>query len=398
MRRLRTGALPAFILLYAAMYAAFGAASPFWPRFFASRGVTPEQLGLLFGFGTLIRLVAGPLAARAADLLGAVRTVFATCTGAAAALALALLTAGQFPLLTLIRLGQEAALAPITTLADALALSAANAPPAAERFEYGWVRGAGSAAFVVGTLIAGQLLGRFGFPFFVWMHAALLAAAVLGAPLVPPLRRALVPPHGRTQLAFGGVRDLLQIAVFRRLIIVAALVYGSHGMHDTFAVIRWNAAGIGPAAASVLWSESVVAEIAVFFLFGPALIDRLHPSGAAVVAAVAGIVRWTVMGESTALPALAAVQPLHGLTFALLHLACMRIIAFAVPVRVAATAQAFYALGAGVMTALVTLASGPLYALLDGQAFLAMALLCAAALPAALGLRSGNSLSPAHDV
>ena len=28
------GVLPAFIVLYATLYAAFGIASPFWPRFF----------------------------------------------------------------------------------------------------------------------------------------------------------------------------------------------------------------------------------------------------------------------------------------------------------------------------------------------------------------------------
>jgi MFS_1 like family len=36
------------------------------------------------------------------------------------------------------------------------------------------------------------------------------------------------------------------------------------------------------------------------------------------------------------------VEPLHGLTFALLHLACMAVIARTVPSRFAATAQAIY--------------------------------------------------------
>jgi len=39
---------------------------------------------------------------------------------------------------------------------------------------------------------------------------------------------------------------------------------------------------------------------------------------------------------------LGLVQPLHGLTFALLHLACMRLIVQVVPVRLAATAQSIY--------------------------------------------------------
>ena len=54
--------------------------------------------------------------------------------------------------------------------------------------------------------------------------------------------------------------------------LVAALILGSHAMHDAFAVIRWRAAGVSPALASVLWSESVAAEVLVFFLIGPALV------------------------------------------------------------------------------------------------------------------------------
>jgi MFS transporter, PPP family, 3-phenylpropionic acid transporter len=78
------------------------------------------------------------------------------------------------------------------------------------------------------------------------------------------------------------------------------------------------------------------------------------------------------------------VEPLHGMTFALFHLAGVRVIGATVPRDLAATAQALYGtVAAGAATALLTLASGFLYAWLDGQAFFAMAALCAAAMPLA---------------
>jgi len=83
--------------------------------------------------------------------------------------------------------------------------------------------------------------------------------------------------------------------------------------------------------------------------------------------------------------------PLHGVTFAALHLACMRIIASISPQPRAATTQAMYALGAGITTAVLTLASGQLYATVGACAFLVMAPLCAAALPLTSGLRAGHS-------
>jgi PPP family 3-phenylpropionic acid transporter len=159
-------------------------------------------------------------------------------------------------------------------------------------------------------------------------------------------------------------------------------------MHDAFAVIRWMAVGISPATASVLWSESVAAEVLVFFVIGPALVTRLTPAGALAVAALAGMLRWAMMAQTTNVIALALVQPLHGITFALLHLACMRLIARIVPQGLEGTAQAIYGtVGIGAATALLTLVSGALYARLGSQGFWLMAALCALALPMTWKLR-----------
>ena len=64
---------------------------------------------------------------------------------------------------------------------------------------------------------------------------------------------------------------------------------------------------------------------------------------------------------------LGLVQPLHGVTFALLHLACIRVIVLVVPLRLAATAQSIYGtLCIGLATTLLTLASGVLYERMGG--------------------------------
>jgi PPP family 3-phenylpropionic acid transporter len=181
---------------------------------------------------------------------------------------------------------------------------------------------------------------------------------------------------------------LLRIPLYRNLVLVAALILGSHAMNDAFAVIRWSAAGLSPVTASLLWSESVAAEVLVFFVIGPALVRRLSPAGAIAVAALAGVLRWAVMAQTSDVMALALVQPLHGLTFALLHLACMRLLARTVPPGLEGTAQAIYAtLGVGAATALLTLASGALYARLGAQGFWIMAALCALAFPLTWKLR-----------
>src|SRR6185369_17074756 len=186
-------ALRRFVALYATMYAAFGVSSPFLPAFFEARGLAPEQLGVLFATGTAIRLISGPLCGRLADLTQALRAVLAVCATLAALVALGLLSASSFSALLMISVLHAAALAPITTLADALALGAAAARNAAGRFEYGWVRGTGSAVFIIGTLVSGQVVGAWGLTSIIVLHAALLFAAAGTAMLVPDPGRQAVP-------------------------------------------------------------------------------------------------------------------------------------------------------------------------------------------------------------
>ncbi len=384
----RSNPLTRFILLYAAMYAAFGVASPFLPSFLSARGLPPEQLGLVLGAGTAVRLLTAPLAGRIGDLIHALRVVLVLCTVLAAAATLSYLAAHDLWILLGVSLLHAAALAPITILADALALGSATAPTSSSRrgFEYGWVRGTGSAAFIIGTLLSGQAVIALGLDIIIWLQAVLLGMAAFAGILVPELI------HDRTadvvRSPAGGVGILLRLPQFRDLVIVAALILGSHAMHDTFAVIRWSAAGISPATASLLWSESVAAEVFVFFVIGPALVKRLTPAGALAMAALAGMLRWTVVAQTTDVFALGLVQPLHGITFALLHLACMRLIARIVPQGLEGTAQAIYGtVGIGAATALLTLVSGALYGRLGAQGFWVMAALCVLSLPLTWKLR-----------
>src|SRR5262245_37676024 len=159
------------------MYGAYGVSSPFMPAFFQRRGLAPEQLGIVFGAGMATRLISGPLCGRLADVTRALRGVLAGCAAVAAVVAVGLLGVAGFPALLVVSLLHAAALAPTTTLADALALDASAPRPGGARFEYGWVRGTGSAAFVLGTLLSGHVVGRWGFGSILVLQAAQLTLA-----------------------------------------------------------------------------------------------------------------------------------------------------------------------------------------------------------------------------
>jgi PPP family 3-phenylpropionic acid transporter len=374
-----------FLLLYGTLYAGFGVQSPYLPLLLQSRGIGPELIGVVLAAGTAMRLAAGPTAGALADRRQARRAVLALSALAAAGLAPAYLVVFSFWPVLALAVAQAAALAPLAPLSDALALAAA-APQRGRGFSYGTVRGAGSAAFILGTLLSGWAVSGFGIAAVAWLNALLLAGAALAASRAPIL--SLAQTAEAPSLATRGFAALARLAPFRRLVLVAALILGSHAFHDGFAVIRWRAAGIGADMAGLLWSEQVAAEVAVFLLAGPWLLARLGVARAATLAALAGMLRWGVMGATAWLPAMMLVEPLHGLSFALLHLAAMRLLAEIVPPALAATALTLYGtLGIGAATALLSLAAGALYAHLAAEGFWVMAVLCAAALPLALTLR-----------
>ena len=379
--------LTRFTILYAILYSSFGVVSPFLPAFIQSRDIPPEQIGLIFAAGTAIRLLSAPVAGRLADRLSARREILALCAIAAAIGALLYLPVAGLWAIMLVSLFQAIALAPLAPLSDALALLAAkrerNAPQPG--FEYGWVRGTGSAAFIVGSILVGSAVSSWGLAIILWLQAALLMMVPLATRLVPEESNRSPSQQAITK---DSVAALLRLPVFRRVVLVAALILGSHAMHDTFAVIRWSAADISPRTASLLWSASVAAEVVVFFVIGPSLVRVLSPAGAIALAGLAGAVRWGIAAVTADTTALVFTQPLHGLTFALLHLACMRLLAEHVPQQLAATAQAIYGtVGVGLATAALTLVSGWLYARMGPEAFGFMSLLCLAALPMTAGLR-----------
>jgi len=371
-----------FALLYGALFSAFGSTSPFLPAFLAERGLETEEVGFVLGTATAVRLACGPLAGRLADRFQLFRAELAVCAIVAAGAALLYLIAEPIWALIAVSLLQAAVLAPLVPLADALCLARARPRPNTAGFEYGWVRGVGSSAFVAGTLLAGYAAGAYGISVIMLLSGAALLAIPLAAMLVPAFPERAGGASGRQERPNRPWLTLLRQRAFARVTLVGALVLGSHAMQDSFAVIQWTKAGISPATIGVLWSESVAAEVLVFWFLGATLLRVLTPSGALAWAALCGLLRWAVMAQTSEVAALALIQPLHGFTFALLHLASMRVITDTVPSALAATAQAFYGLvGVGGATAVLMIVSGWLYARFGPAGFWAMALLCVAALP-----------------
>ena len=375
-RVVAASSFPFLAILYLALFGAFGIESPFFPALLSTRGLSSAEIGTALAAGTLVRLSCGPMIGIAADLYGIRRVLALTAVATGAIMLLYLWGRGFWPLLT-IGMIHSIVIAPLNPLADSLSLTATRDGV----FPYGWIRGVGSAGFICGTMISGLLVTRFG------IDSIVVAAAILFTMMIVPLPWLAPSLTASAEIARGGVPALLAVPVFRRMLLVAGLIMGSHAMSDTFAVIQWRAAGTGATAIGLLWSEAVASEILVFVVLGPWLLRRLGPGPCVAIAALAGVLRWSVLALTADLAPLIAAQALHGLTFSLMHLACMQIIAAVVPEKLSATAQTLYGtLSVGIATAAMTLLSGQLYGAFGKPAFWMMSALCALALPLVRGL------------
>jgi PPP family 3-phenylpropionic acid transporter len=121
--------------------------SPFLPALIETRGISLDEIGLIFAAGTALRLLSASLAGRVADRLALRRETLAACAVVAAVAALLYLPASGLATIVMVSFVHAVALAPLTALADALPLLAATPRVQGRRpaFEYGWVRGTGSA-------------------------------------------------------------------------------------------------------------------------------------------------------------------------------------------------------------------------------------------------------------
>ena len=347
-------------LFLAAFFAAGAVTTAYLPLWFADRGLTAAEIGLVLGLGSLLRVAAVPGLGWLADRVGWRRTMLFGAAALAGGGAALLPLAGGFWAIMLIVAVQGVSASILTPLSDVLALALV----AARRLDYGRTRAWGSVSYMLATALSGGLVGRLGTGVVPWLLAAGYGAAAGLA--------ALLPDAGDGARR-GSVRvSLLRLRPFRLALLATALIQGAHAAYYAFAPIHWRSLGIADGTIGLLIAEGIVAEVALF-IWGRALVERLGPARLTALAAGSSVLRWTLTAFVTGVPALAAVQLLHAGTFALQHLSAMLVLR-TLPAARAGTAQALMsALGFSAPTAVLIWLSGQVYAGLGGLTFLVMA-------------------------
>ncbi|PQJ02691.1 3-phenylpropionate MFS transporter [Escherichia fergusonii] len=356
---------------YFTYFFSYGIFLPFWSVWLEGLGLTPETIGLLLGTGLVARFLGSLLIApRVTDpsrLIPALR-VLALLT---LVFALAFWAGTHVAWLMVVMIGFNLFFSPLVPLTDALANTWQKQIP----LDYGRVRLWGSIAFVIGSALTGKLVSLYDYRVILALLTLGVASMLLGMMLRPAIQPQGVSRH---QESTGWSSWLALISQNWRFLVCVCLLQGAHAAYYGFSAIYWQSAGYSASAVGYLWSLGVVAEVIIFALSNK-LFRRFSARDLLLLSAVCGLIRWGMMGWTTALPWLIVAQILHCGTFTVCHLAGMRYIAARHGSEVIRLQAVYSAVAMGGSIAIMTIFAGYLYQHLAGGVFWVTALL---ALPA----------------
>lgn len=370
-------------LFYGAIFIGTGVSSPYMPVWFAHHGMSGSQIGLILSLPMLARAFTAPLLAVWADSFKQRRTALAILAIAVtAAYALMALPWG-FAWQTVVWFAASSMFTTLSPLVDVIALRRARV----DGFNFGWPRGIGSAAFIVGNVGMGAILTR-GSPdlVLVWMTAAIGATSLAARVLLPPdpVHEEGAPAAFSDRMA--GLSGLLRDPVFMTAVVSVGLIQSAHAFYYGFSTLAWKRQGIGENLTGVLWATGVTAEIGFMWFLEPWR-RRIGPRNLLVLGGVAAIARWSALAFSPPLWALFPLQALHALSYAATFFASLLLVEQLSTPRNASAAQAINsALSGGVLAGAATLGSGWLFDRVGAHGYLLMSAMSAAGILGALRL------------
>ncbi|HZZ66588.1 MAG TPA: MFS transporter [Phenylobacterium sp.] len=378
-------------LFYAAIFIGSGVSSPYMPVWFAHHGMTGSRIGLILSLPMLARAASAPLLAVWADSFRLRRT---------ALLILAVLVTVTYVLMALpwgfawqavVWFAASSMFTTLPPLTDVITLRRARV----DGFNFGWPRGMGSAAFIVGNLGVGFLLTR-GSPevVLVWMVAAIAATALAARVLLPsdPVLEEGHPAGLSDRMA--GLSGLLRDPVFMTAVVSAGLIQSAHAFYYGFSTLAWKRQGIAEDMTGVLWATGVTAEIGFLWFMEPWR-RRIGPRNLLALGGAGAILRWTALAFSPPLWMLFPLQALHALSYAATFFASLLLVERLSTSRNASAAQAINsALSGGVLSGIATLFSGWLFDRTGAQGYLLMSAMSVAGLIGAFRLYGVRRLDP----
>jgi PPP family 3-phenylpropionic acid transporter len=302
-----------FSLFLFAYYAYAGTFGTYATLYFAARGLSVPQIGILMSLIPVMRIVGPNLWGYAADRSGR-RALVLRLTALGALLSFIWIFFAHsyvqfFIVIMLVNLFASAQ----SPLCDALMLAEMRG----DLSNYGKLRLWGSLGFIVAVMGAGYFLDWFGTEALLLLTCMLLAL-VFGASL--RIREVAHPAHAHEAPPLWSVLRKPEVGAF---FLSAALMCGAHMALYAFYSLYLERAGYSKPLIGAMWALGVVAEVA-FFYFQSHVFARFGARRVMLAAFGAAALRFAMTGAAPSLLwVMILAQLLHAATFAAHHSACV---------------------------------------------------------------------------
>ena len=298
-----------FSLLLFTHYAQAGTFVTYVSLFFAARGMSAPQIGVLMSLVQAMRIVGPNLWGWVADHTQQ-RVVVLRVTALCGSVAFIGMFFGHtFAWFVVLMLVLNLFTSALTPISEALMLAGMKG----DLTSYGRMRMWGSIGFIVAVMIASYGLEWFGVEAFPWIMFGMLLCVVGASTQLreEPRTEAVVV---RVPLA-AVLRKPEVIAFF----LSTAMMVAAHTSLYVFYSLYLERLGYSKPVIGAMWSIGVIAEI-VFFYFQASVFRSISPRSVILFAFAVAVARFAMIGAGGAsLAVLVMAQLLHAATFAAHH-------------------------------------------------------------------------------
>ncbi len=298
-----------FALFFFAYYGYVGVFSPYASLYFADRGLSATQIGILMSLMQVMRIFGPNVWGWVADQSNR-RVLVLRLTSVAAALSFCGMFFGQsfvffFALMVTVNLFTSAQ-GPIS---EALMLSSMRG----DLTHYGRLRLWGSVGFIVSVTLSGYLLDWQGIELMPWI-ALLMLLMVTSVTFSMKEEQVAHPAHQSTS-----VRQLLARKSVLSFFASTFLMIAAHSSLYVYYSLYLSDIGYSKTVIGLMWSLGVIAEI-IFFFYQAPLFRRFGVRKLMLLSLVIAVLRFLMIGwGAESLWVLLLAQVLHAATFGVHH-------------------------------------------------------------------------------
>ena len=333
---------------YFTLFMTGGAAAMFAGIWFAEKGLSPVEIGILNAAPVFAMLIVNLVVGRIADRSDDWRHVIIAGSAVAGIVPFGLfLVDGFWGILVFWSLAAIAQMA-VTPVLDAAALRLNRRRGS----DFGAVRAWGTIGYMGVILATGFLVMNYGAVVFLPLFAGLALVRAVAAFGLPRFRA----PKAERTTPTAGATQLLQVAKpwFLLPLFGWAMVFASHLVLNAFQSLLWKEQGIAEDMIGILIALGALSETVMFFAF-KRFAGRFTARNLLLISAVVSAARWLAMSFSPGMIWLFPLQLLHAVTYAMGFLGSVHFIANWTSEEIAAEAQSFsYMLQQGMAVIAVT--------------------------------------------